>query len=110
MRLPNAEAAEVDISKLRDYTLSPEHGEGSHKARVFKAALGITKTDAEWLRGVLLQAAKEGEARDGPPSPFGSKYLIDINLTRGGRSAPVRSVWIIEYGEEHPRLVTCYVP
>ncbi len=27
--------------------------------------------DVDWLRGVILRAAMEGEAADGPPSSFG---------------------------------------
>jgi hypothetical protein len=35
MKLPNSEKAIVDIAKLRDYSLNPEHESGGHKARVF---------------------------------------------------------------------------
>ena len=31
MKIPNAEHAVVDISKLHDYCLSPIHDEGKHK-------------------------------------------------------------------------------
>ena len=41
MLLPNAEKAVVDISKLRDYCLNPNHEVGKHKARVFSAALNL---------------------------------------------------------------------
>ncbi len=58
MKIPNAESAFVDIVKLRDYSLSPEHEEGKHKARVFAVALGLTVDHAEWLREKLLAAAK----------------------------------------------------
>ena len=47
MKLPNAENAVVDIAKLRDYCLDPNHPEGKHKARIFMEKLGITKKDAE---------------------------------------------------------------
>lgn len=40
MKLPNAENAVIDIAKLRDYSLNPNHPEGKHKARVFQAKLG----------------------------------------------------------------------
>jgi hypothetical protein len=33
MRIPHAENATVDIRKLRNYCLNPEHPEGQHKAR-----------------------------------------------------------------------------
>jgi hypothetical protein len=54
MKLPNAGSAFVDIAKLRDYSLDVVHKEGKHKARVFTAALGLTRNDADWLREQLL--------------------------------------------------------
>jgi hypothetical protein len=56
MKLPNAEAAVVDIVKLREYSLNPDHPKGKHKARVFLAALGIDENDAEQLREIILRA------------------------------------------------------
>ena len=44
MKLPHNERTYVNIVKLRDYSLSPTHEEGKHKARVFAAALGIGAT------------------------------------------------------------------
>ena len=55
--LPNRERAVVDLAKLRDYCLNPCHQDGKHKARVFKAALGVGRADAEWLRERILEAA-----------------------------------------------------
>ena len=52
----------VDIRKLRNYCLSTEHPRGRHKARVFKAALGIGPEDTEELRDALLSAAGAYEA------------------------------------------------
>ena len=49
MILPNAASAFLDIRKLTDYVLDSDHSLGRHKARVFKAALGITSVDAAWL-------------------------------------------------------------
>jgi hypothetical protein len=50
LKLPNAENAIVDIAKIRDYCLNPDHPEGKHKARVFLNKLGVTKSDADHLR------------------------------------------------------------
>ncbi len=55
--LPNPERAVVELVKLRDYCLDPDHEDGKHKARVFASALGIRQRDAEWLRDRLLEAA-----------------------------------------------------
>ena len=46
MRLPNAKQVLVDLAKLKEYSLNPEHQSGGHKARVFRAALGVTLDDA----------------------------------------------------------------
>ena len=57
MLIPNAERAVVEIRKLRDYCLNPQHDEGKHKARLF-AAIGITAQEAEELQSMLRQAAR----------------------------------------------------
>ena len=62
MPIPHAENATVDIRKLRDYCLNPEHRQGQHKARLFMAALNMTAADAGHLRDVLLQVVKSHEA------------------------------------------------
>ncbi|GIL15902.1 MAG: hypothetical protein BroJett039_10750 [Chloroflexota bacterium] len=54
MKIPNAERAVIDIRKLRDYCLNPEHAEGKHKARLFSAVFGMTAQPANELREILL--------------------------------------------------------
>jgi uncharacterized protein DUF6883 len=76
---------------------------------VFRAALGVTIDDAQWLRAEVLRIAREGDAIIGESSQFGQKYIIDVTLTRNERTAIVRTVWIIENGKDFPRLMTCYV-
>lgn len=109
MRLPNSHKAVVEIQKIRDYSLNPNHPVGKHKARVFRAALGITLTEADWLRKRALEVAINGDARVQSPSVFGEKYVIDSILEFGGLSATVRFSWIIEFGTDFPRLTSCYV-
>ena len=109
MKLPNGENAKVDIAKLRDYCLNETHEVGSHKARVFRAALGLTADDAEWLQEKLLTAANEDDAQLADPSPFGLRYTIDVTIVHEEKIAVVRTGWIIEYGTDFPRLTSCYV-
>jgi uncharacterized protein DUF6883 len=109
MKLPNSEKAFVDISKLRDYSLNLGHESGRHKARVFRAALGLTLDDAEWLRDHVLKLARESNAVEVEPSPFGNKYVIDAEVGRNQPATIVRMVWIIENGTNFPRLVSYYV-
>ena len=109
MLLPNSHKAIVEIEKLRDYSLNPNHPVGKHKARVFRATLGITLAESEWLRERALEAAITGDAQGPSPSVFGDKYVIDSMLEFGGLSAIVRFSWIIEFGTDFPRLTSCYV-
>ncbi len=64
MKLPNAENAVIDIKKLRDYCLNPNHPEGKHKARVFLEKLDIGRDDAERLHpaGTWNRIAQSGRA------------------------------------------------
>jgi hypothetical protein len=109
VRLPNSHKAVVEIQKLRNYSLNPNHPVGKHKARVFRAALGITLKDTEWLRERALEIALRDDARLGAASVFGDKYVIDSLLEYKGMSAIVRFSWIVEFGKEFPRLTSCYV-
>jgi len=109
MKLPNAERAFVDIAKLHDYSLSAEHKEGKHKARVFAAALELEADDAEWLRDKLSEIATNEDCQLGRKTDYGQRYLIEFELSHGRKTARVRSIWIIRTGENFPRLVTCYV-
>jgi len=109
VKLPNAERAFVEIAKLRDYSLSPQHKEGRHKARVFASALGLGVSDAEWLGERLKEAARGQGCQLGKKTPYGQRYLLDFGLRRGEKAAQLRSVWNVRPGEDFPRLVTCYV-
>jgi len=55
-RLPHGDEAILDVRKIEDYCLSPSHPRGRHKARVFREALDLQRSDAAWLRDVLLEA------------------------------------------------------
>ena len=46
-KLQNPENALVEIRKLRNYCLGPDHPRGRHKARMFASALGLIADDAE---------------------------------------------------------------
>lgn len=106
--IPHGERAEVDIRKLADYCLSPEHPEGKHKARLFAAALSISVDDAPALKKALLEIIRTHEAKLGLLDEYGQRYTIDFLLELHGRQAVLRSGWIIEHGSEIPRLITCY--
>jgi len=109
VKLPNADRAIVDIKKLRDYCLNPEHRRGCHKARVFKASLGLTRDHAGDLRKALLGAAATNNASPLVHDEYGRRYVVDFKATGPLGEAMVRSSWIVRRGEDFPRFTSCYV-
>ena len=106
MSLPNADRAIVDPAKIRDYLLSAAHPVGRFKAAFF-LSLGYSADRWEVLRDHVFALARTGIAFPGQPSAHGRKFDLDGILPGpSGRSAAVRTVWILRTGEEFPRLVT----
>jgi hypothetical protein len=108
MRLPAAERAHIDLTKIRDYLLSSEHPIGRFKAAVLRAA-GYSRDEPEQLQTDLLALARTGEVSLGGSTRFGQKYLVRGPLGRpAGHSVQVVSVWIVRATEDFPRFVTVY--
>jgi hypothetical protein len=107
--LPNGDRAVVEIRKLENYCLDSFHPRGRHKARVFNSALSLGPRDASWLRSVLLDAARNGEAVELASDSYGARWSLDILVSRQGRRALIRSIWIIKTGDLEPRFVTCWI-
>ena len=108
-QLPNSEHAVLDVRKIEGYCLSLIHPRWRHKARVFREALGLSQNDAEWLKEVLLDGARQGAAAEIGSDNFGRRWRVDVNVARHGRSAVVRTIWMMRSGEQIPRFVTCWV-
>jgi hypothetical protein len=108
-KIPNAKSAIFDIVKLRDYCLNPSHPRGRHKSRVFRDALGLTVADAIWLQQQILEGIQNYHAERQETDSFGSRWRVDLPLTRQDKTVVVRTGWIIKTGEEFPRLITCWV-
>jgi hypothetical protein len=108
-KLPNPENAIVEVRKLRDYCLSPDHPRGRHKARVFASALGLTADDAEELREALLFAALSLEAEAAEDDEYGKRYVLDFEMKTDAGTATVRSGWIVRRDEGFPRFTSCWV-
>ena len=109
MRLPNAKDAIVDVRKLEEYCLNPDHPRGKHKARVFQRALSVGRADAFELRERILEAVHIENCARGEADRYGVRYTLDFEWRRGGKDARVRTTWIVKTGEDVPRLTSCYV-
>ena len=109
MKLPHSAQAVLDISKLENYCLNPAHLRGRHKAQMFRGALGLERSDAEWLREALLHGAREYDTYELISDAFGTRWRVDIPVERQNRRAVIRTIWITRTGEDFPRFVTCWV-
>ena len=109
MKIPNAENAVVNIRKLRDYCLNPDHPRGKHKARVFDSALQLTRMDAEYLRRELLDRVQSEDCEEGESDQYGRRYFLDFTVRRDDNEAEIRSTWLIRADEDFPRLTSCFV-
>jgi hypothetical protein len=114
MKLPNADRAVIDIAKLRDYSLNPDHSKGKHKARLFLNKLEIGTNDAELLQRAIFEAILIAEAKEQKPTAYGRRFVVDFQIHWPHGivvcRAVVRSAWMIRNGEDFPRLMTCFNP
>ena len=61
------------------------------------------------LKDALINVAKNGEVKSVIPMDFGIKYVVEGWIAGPSeRQVLVSTVWIIESGEQHPRLITAY--
>ena len=108
MYLPKRETAYIPTRKLADYLLSEIHPVGRAKAKFFRAA-GFTEHNVELLEQGLLRIVREEEVEKEIVSDHGVKYVVSGEVqTPFGQSVRLRTVWIVEYGDNRPRFVTAF--
>jgi hypothetical protein len=108
--LKNCDKANIPIEKLVNYALSPNSIDGKNKAKVFESVLGFTQKNAELLKQQILQNLSKYKAETGSLDKYGQRYAVDM-LIKGpnGKTATVRTGWIIDQGSDIPRLTTVFV-
>ncbi len=108
LNLPNAHLAIVDREKITDYLLNPAHPDNGGKAKFF-LGLGFTAEQWQVFAEALRTLAGSFRVIELVESPHGIKYIvIGLIETPSGRSPNVRTVWIVDKGNDKPRLVTAY--
>ena len=106
MKLPHAGLAEVDPAKSGRYLLSESHPVGKSKARFFREAGFGESTSEVFIRG-LLQIARTQEVLEAFETVHGRKYVLEGELDApSGRRLRVRTIWIVDQGQDRPRFVT----
>ncbi len=108
MKLPNGDQAIVPLPKLLDYLLSETHPTGRSKAKILRTT-GFTEANVDLLQAGPLAIARAAAVVATVPSPYGVKYVaVGTLATPLSGDLQFRTVWIIETGLDHPRLVTAY--
>ncbi len=108
MNLPNHDKAVIPQRKLVGYLLSHTHRDGRSKAKFF-TQFGFSVAAWEELAQALRQHAADHEIAKAEPSPFGTRYVIEGQITTPeGRTPLIRSVWFIATGEKIPQFATAY--
>jgi hypothetical protein len=87
---------------------SETHAVGKAKAKFFHA-LSFNETNISLLEQGLLTIAYSATVQEVVASPHGTKYVLEGVLeTPDGTSPRIRTIWILETGDEYPRFVTAY--
>lgn len=110
MKLRNARLAIVNRRKVLDYLLNEAHPDNGGKARFF-GLLGYSREDPEPLMQALRGIAEHGDVVSSAESAHGEKYVVDGRVsgqTQESQQWSIRTVLIIDRGEDAPRLVTAY--
>ena len=108
MKLPNAERAVVPERKITYYLLSTAHRGGRHEAECLRS-FGFKLEAWVELATALLNHARNYEAVEIVPTPFGRNYVVEGPLPApDGRAPKVRAVWFIANREETATLATAY--
>lgn len=108
MKLPHNQTAYIDIQKILNYLLSETHPVGKSKAKYLRS-LGFNETNVDLLKQGLIAMAQTEEVKEVLSSPHGVKYVIEGSLkTPSGVFINMRTIWIIEKGEDYPHFVTAY--
>lgn len=59
--------------------------------------------------GRILTSIRENEAEKGYEDEFGARYSVEIRVEKNNREIKIITRWIIEAGEDFPRLTSCYI-
>ena len=108
MKIPNNDQSFVADNKITDYLLNDNHELGRHKADFFKR-FGFDPDDVATFKSSLIQHSIERDIENKKDTDFGTKYELKCKIkTPDERNPCIVTVWIIENGQEEPKLVTAF--
>ena len=108
-RLINADRALIDMRKITEYALNPNHPVGGNKAKVFESALGFNGSNAQDLVSQLKGGITTNDFAFGKVDAFGARFTVDIPVTGPSGSGIVRTGWMYKGSSNVPELTTLFV-
>lgn len=109
-RLPNHNMMVIDERKLIKYALDKAHTIGRDIAENFKSALGFDKFNWKDLANQISEKIPHHEAVLIREDMHGTRFRVDLPILGvNGKTAMVRTVWIILADTEPPILDTLIV-
>jgi len=106
--LPNADKVIIPEPKIKDYVLNFERE--PNKATAFRDALGYDLSNADALIDNIRKNVKNFKAFEKPDNGYGMRYEVIMTLIgENGKTANVKTAWIIDSCTEETRLTSVYV-
>lgn len=107
MKMPNCTLAKIPIEKITEYLLSASHPRGFAKAKWFNTLGYNLERPNELAESIMSLACMDIEVSE--QTDYGTKYVIVGKITGpNGRTAEVKSVWMLIVDETAPKLLTAY--
>ena len=107
--LPQYRKAIIPKEKFTKYALNLE-GKGKDKAIAFDKALGYNMGNADELIANIHKNLSRFPAKMRPETQYGQPFEVSMKLTGpNGKTAKVKTGWMVDKGKAEPRLVTAFV-
>lgn len=108
--LPNHIMAVIDERKLVDFALNKAHTIGKDLADNFEKVLGFDKFNWQGLAKQIIEKLPKYKANFKREDICSKRYWVDIPIKGpNGKTATVRTVWILRLDADHPILDTLKV-
>jgi len=88
--------------------LSETHPIGRSKAKFFRG-IGFNEANIAVFEKSLIEMAQTEEVAETVTTRHGTKYVVEGVVTApSGNRVGLRTVWIVDKGQDTPRFVTAY--
>src|SRR5437868_2889666 len=102
--LPNQFRIDINMAKINDYLLNPDHKDSWSKAK-FLQKYGFTTE--ENVKALLNSIIQQNDVKQTIQTKYGNKYIVEGAIANDS-AVMLRTVWTVLKGENICRFVTAY--